>query len=875
MSEAKLNEKELTMRGCYGGQISYDKLVNFLEDSFSLNDFSEEEGTGRFADCIWGHAGIGKCVSGDSLIVTGGSGMTYISDVFPENVVSPDTSLEMAEGDMTVHTPARDDPMKPVSHLYYAGVKPSIGLRTFNGRELIGSYIHPVKVLREDGFHFVSMPELRIGDSVCIDWVRGDIRGTDHPESLPLLTILSRENPVDVPNHMTESLASILGALVAEGNCCSTQMVVLSQDSAKPFSEQYISDCEKTFGISPTFSWDKRTERIGSYYICRKALRRWLAKIGLDHCDSEHKRVPWSIMQASRDSQVAFLKSYYEGDGSCESVGICATSASKELLRQIQFMLLRFEILASLSPKMVDGKSYWNLMITGKFARKMQSLIQFSRAKTASWLSETETDQSNKDGVPAGWAYEFLCKMKDSHLKNGGHLGKEAIHSYPLNSIYGRSVSVDRVKMWTKDKVCMIASMLDHADKSFFTEMDYVLSYSYERIVSLWDNGLVKLYDVCVPDGHEFDVNGIVSHNTEIVKSFQNKPVEWRGKKYDGYFVSHVPIAQFEEMGDLHGIPMDCVLMRNNGDEQWVAQKDETIRAYRENGWEIDTGVKPRTLTAPPDWVPQHPGPSILLLDDWNRASIRIIKGIMQLLQDYGMVSWKLPPGCNIVLTGNPDEQDYLVTTIDQAILTRIRHITLKHDATEWAVWARSKKLDDRLISYILYKKEDMIGRERTNPRTLAQFARWLTRIDQIEKQKERVHLFASSLLDEETVGSFMVFATREMEMVLDPEDILNAKSHCIKHITDLIEGRKQPRLDVVNVICERLYAHLVQDDTEQTAARVQNFLEFICHEKMPEDIRHGICSRLARKVGKSQRWLVCKGKHAQILHQQIMANLR
>jgi len=402
---------------------------------------------------------------------------------------------------------------------------------------------------------------------------------------------------------------------------------------------------------------------------------------------------------------------------------------------------------------------------------------------------------------------------------------------------------------------------------------------TYEELISFLNDSFA-LNAEAEAEGVERFADCIWGHagigKTSIVKDFKNTPVTWNGKEYDGYFVSHVPIAQFEEMGDLHGVPMDCVAMQNKeGDVQWVPQKDQTIRAYRENGWEINTSVNPRTLMAAPDWVPQKPGPSILLLDDWNRASIRIIKGIMQLLQDYGMVSWQCPPGCNIVLTGNPDEQDYLVTTLDNAILTRIRHVTLKHDATEWAVWARSKNLDERLISYILYKKEDMIGRERTNPRTLAQFARWLRGIKRIENEKKRVQTYADALLDEETVGSFMVFATREMEMVLEPEDILEGKQHCMQHVIDLIEDRKQPRLDVVNVICERLYAHMVQDDTDQTTKRVQNFLSFICHDKMPEDIRHGLCSRLARRAGKPQRWLVGKGKAAQMLREQIMSNLR
>ena len=56
-----VNEKELSLAGCYGEQVSYDQLDEFLGDAFASNRASEEAGSDeRFATCIWGHSGIGK-----------------------------------------------------------------------------------------------------------------------------------------------------------------------------------------------------------------------------------------------------------------------------------------------------------------------------------------------------------------------------------------------------------------------------------------------------------------------------------------------------------------------------------------------------------------------------------------------------------------------------------------------------------------------------------------------------------------------------------------------------------------------------------------------------------------------------------------------
>jgi len=50
------------------------------------------------------------------------------------------------------------------------------------------------------------------------------------------------------------------------------------------------------------------------------------------------------------------------------------------------------------------------------------------------------------------------------------------------------------------------------------------------------------------------------------------------------------------------------------------------------------------TIYLPPDWVPKadESGPGILLLDDINRADDRILRGLMQLLQEFEMFSMDL-----------------------------------------------------------------------------------------------------------------------------------------------------------------------------------------------------------------------------------------
>ena len=391
----------------------------------------------------------------------------------------------------------------------------------------------------------------------------------------------------------------------------------------------------------------------------------------------------------------------------------------------------------------------------------------------------------------------------------------------------------------------------------------------FERIDAVEYLGKRDTYDwEVLSDEHAYYANGIVSHNTgktAIVKQHCNKPVTWMGHKYPGYSVFDVPIAQFEEMGDLHGMPSRHIRVAKAGDggpiEQWVPE--EVHQGWLADGWQVMPSAGVRTMYAPPDWVPSQPGPSILLLDDWNRASVRIIKGIMQLLQNYGMVSWKLPAGCNIVLTANPDEQDYLVTSIDSAILTRIRSVTLKHDPKEWAVWATGAKLDPRGINWVLrFGAEMMIGSERTNPRTLAQCFRDMKRVPDLSTKENvlRFRAMASSLLDDATVSSLIVFMEREVELIIEPEQILEGSDWpwMMEHIAKLMGGREK-RVDILGVMCDRLFAHMIQPGTIPTTSAIENFQKFVTINDITEDLRHNLCLRLSRVKdgGKTHKWLL------------------
>ncbi|MBT5224231.1 MAG: AAA domain-containing protein [Candidatus Marinimicrobia bacterium] len=282
--------------------------------------------------------------------------------------------------------------------------------------------------------------------------------------------------------------------------------------------------------------------------------------------------------------------------------------------------------------------------------------------------------------------------------------------------------------------------------------------------------------------------------------------------------------AQFEEMGDLHGMPVTM-----DPDPNVVGDE--------------------RTVYLPPDWVPTEEGPGILLLDDINRADDRILRGCMQLLQNFELFSWHLPKKWQIVATANPEGGDYSVTPMDDAMLTRMLHATLKFDPKIWAEWATGAGVDPRGIAFVLTYPEVVTGK-RTTPRSLTQFFGQISSITDLKAEMELVNALALSALDEITTSTFISFVNDDLKQLVNPEDILNAKKFKTveKQIQELAIGDDGgKRVDRLATMCTRLFLMLTSSGYKPQKGQGENLVLFLLMEEIPNDLRMSLFMDLSK----------------------------
>ena len=284
---------------------------------------------------------------------------------------------------------------------------------------------------------------------------------------------------------------------------------------------------------------------------------------------------------------------------------------------------------------------------------------------------------------------------------------------------------------------------------------------------------------------------------TELVENFA---------KANGFDFTYIAPAQFEEMGDLVGMPKI---------------------------------VDGKTVFAAPSWIPTTNKKGILLIDDVNRADDRILRGIMQLLQNYELVSWKLPENWQIILTANPDGGDYSVTPMDDAMLTRMLHITMTFEVKTWVKWAKGNNIDNRCIDFVLTHPSLITG-ERTTPRTLVQFFKNIQPITNWKDNLALIQLLGDATLDASTVASFIAYVQNDMQLLLTPEEILNSEdfeNEVENRLQDLVMG-DAVRIDILATICTQLIQTVCVSTFKLNSLKLENLKAFIKLDFLPDDLR-------------------------------------
>lgn len=237
------------------------------------------------------------------------------------------------------------------------------------------------------------------------------------------------------------------------------------------------------------------------------------------------------------------------------------------------------------------------------------------------------------------------------------------------------------------------------------------------------------------------------------------------------------------------------------GQPIWV--DEVAVDQYIKQGY-IFTGQK-RMSYCPPEWIADKQGGGFLILDDWNRADIRFIQAVMELVDRQEYISWKLPKDWHILLTANPDDGKYLVNAIDIAQKTRFMSIMMKWDADRWAEWAEQNEIDNRCINFMLMNRE--VVKDAVNPRSLTNFFNSITSIENFDNSLSLIQNLGEGSVGPEVAILFTNFIHNKMDRWITPKQILLDKdtTTVLDAMRDIFGTGNDYRADIASVITTRI----------------------------------------------------------------------
>jgi len=263
-------------------------------------------------------------------------------------------------------------------------------------------------------------------------------------------------------------------------------------------------------------------------------------------------------------------------------------------------------------------------------------------------------------------------------------------------------------------------------------------------------------------------------------------------------------LAQIEEIGDLVGFPIRQFEMELDGEKTWV--DEHAFDEYRKLDYKSTS--KNRMSYCPPEWISGKTNGGILLLDDWNRADVRFIQAVMELIDRQQYISWKLPKDWHIILTANPDNGDYLVNSIDTAQKTRFISANLKFDLNSWGKWAEENGLDGRCINFLLMHPE-LVTKE-VNARSIVMFFNSISSIKTFEEQLPLIQMIGEGSVGQEFASLFTMFINNKLDKMISPQNIFEQdEKYVMTTLKGLVGKDKNYRADIASTLGTRITNYL------------------------------------------------------------------
>jgi intein/homing endonuclease len=392
------------------------------------------------------------------------------------------------------------------------GIRDTFRLTTQYGKETIITDNHPFMVINDEGIiEWKELKDLIVGDYIA--------------------TPATYKNINFNTSDMSDTEAKLLGYLTGDGGLNykhSARFINITPEVLADITDILsLYGCELSNIGGPSYSIVIKEENMRSLPRTKGSYRNEINRL-LDRHDlrktARFKTVPKEIMSASLSAIKNFIAGYWDTDGwfsvgtetydsshpreGCE-VGV--GSASKQLIKDVQYLLLRLGIFSNMSYKRVKYKEgyqdNWTIVLSSKEdIKKFYNEIPIV-GKISALKKVIDKQQDSKESKAQ---YLFIPKQIYNYLETERVKQKRSRRSLELKENNTRS-SYSEQYAPTRTKLSIFAENLNDDYLRWLSSNEL----AWEKIISIEFVGKKQTYDLNVPSTSTIIVDNIISHNTD------------------------------------------------------------------------------------------------------------------------------------------------------------------------------------------------------------------------------------------------------------------------------------------------------------------------------------------------------------------------
>ncbi len=443
---------------------------------------------------VAGKRGSGKCLHGDTLITLADGSQIPIKNLEnnKEKVLSLNNNFKIESSEK--------------SEFFSREVDKILKIKLRSGKEIKLTPEHPLLTIKG----WKPIEELTIGSRIAT----------------PRKTCFGN-------NGMPEQEIKLLAYLLAEGH---TKKVVLFSNSDSKIVEDFEDSLFKFDS-----SLELKLEKDGCYRISsplwknkviehnsqrdekghfiegvkhnkyeKRSIRKLIEREGMFGLLATEKFISENIIKLKEEDLALFLNRLFSCDGSLYKINDywegSYSSSSKKLINQVHSLLLKFNILSKIRKKKInykEGRISYELVINSEnLVRFIEKIGFFGEKQQKEFLAKNE----------------ILAKQRNPNIDT---IPKEIWETYtPKNwAEVGRAVGYKHPKAMreriryspSRQTLLQIAEIENHNPLFLLATSDIF----WDEILSMEIiEGKTKVYDICVPENHNFVANDIIVHNS-------------------------------------------------------------------------------------------------------------------------------------------------------------------------------------------------------------------------------------------------------------------------------------------------------------------------------------------------------------------------